>query len=492
MTRVRLQRLSALVFILLLVVPAGLRAQQHFPPTEQLELMLRYWVQDGETPGIALAVLEPDGTTRVATYGAGPTGGPVTPETRFPIGEVTMTLTATLLAEMVARGEVSLDDPVAMYMPEGVKVPSLSGYQITLEHLASHRSGLPAEPPAPYDDFDLEALYAFLAEYELDWVPGRARETSVIGYGLLGHVLAGAAGQPFERLLRGRVLEPLGMTDPGYGGDVGPGLRGGTGLWSSAADLAAFLAANAGPAESALEQAARATQEVRGSFDPEGEGYGFSWRTMARLGQPLLVTHGGRTPGGSALVTFAPDSAIGTAVLAAASDFNDWAARDLLYFASPPRETVHVEPEVLQEYVGSYGSRDGLYRATPNSGEVFIRFEDDGHLTYQPRGQLRTPLFPLSDSTFYMTRAPLTVTFDRVGDNMEMTVVTDEREPESVGRTWRRWRVDTSTPRPDVAAGNALPWTAWGTGTWLLVGLVGGVAVVLILRPLWPRRAVTP
>ena len=31
--------------------------------------MLRYMVEDGETPGIALGVLEPDGTTRVVAYG---------------------------------------------------------------------------------------------------------------------------------------------------------------------------------------------------------------------------------------------------------------------------------------------------------------------------------------------------------------------------------------------------------------------------------------
>ena len=475
-------------FLLATALPAPVAAQQHFPPTDQLELMLRYMVEDGETPGIALAVLEPDGTARVAAYGVGPAGGPVTPETPFSIGEVTMTFTATLLADMVARGEVSLDDRVAMYLPEGVEVPSLGGYQITLEHLATHRSGLPAEPPSPYRDFGIEALYAVLAGYELDWVPGRSAETSVVGYGLLGHALARAAGMPFHRLLRERVLAPLGMSDTGYGSDVGRGLQGGTGLRSSAADMAAFLAANAGPAETALERAARAAHEVRTGRSPDGEGYGFSWRTAARRGQPLRVSHGGRTPGSTALVTFAPGPAIGTVVLAASGDFNDWAARDLLYFASSAREPVEVDPDVLRDYVGAYGSRDGLYRATPNSGSIFIRLEDDGHLTYQPRGRLRTPLFALSDSAFYMVRAPLTVTFDRVGGDMEMTVFTDEREPESAG-TWRRWRVDTSTPPPEVAAGNAAPWTAWGTVPWLLVGLAGGVALALILRPLRGGRS---
>lgn len=464
-------------------------AQQHFPATGDLELMLRYMVEDGEAPGIALGVLEPDGTLRVATRGVAPDGTPVTPGTPFPIGEVTMTFTATLLADMVARGEVSLDDRVADYMPEGVAVPSLSGYEMTLGHLATHYSGLPAEPPAPYDDFSLEDLYAFLEGYELDWVPGRSREISTLGYGLLGHALARAAETPLPRLLRERILEPLGMTGTSYDPGVGPALQGGTGLRSSARDMAAYLAVHAGPAGTALAQAARMTHEVRTSYDPDGEGYGFSWRTSAHGRQPLLVTHGGRTANSSALITFIPSTGIGTVVLAASPDFNDWAARDLLFFASPPRAPVDVDPGVLRRYVGSYGSPGGRYRATPNAGVLFVRLEDDGHLTYQPSGRIRTPLFPLSDSVFYMLRAPLTVTFGRVGDDMEMTVTADDREPESVGQTWTSWRVDTETPGPEITAGNAAPWTAWGAGTWLLLGLGGAVALAMILRPLWPRRA---
>ncbi|MDX1674217.1 MAG: serine hydrolase domain-containing protein [Longimicrobiales bacterium] len=462
-------------------------AQQHFPATADLELMLRYMVEDGEAPGVALAVVDSDGTTRVAVYGAGPDGEPVTPETPFPIGEVTMTFTATLLADMAARGEVSLDDRVAEYMPDGVTVPSLSGYEITLRHLATHRSGLPAEPPVPYADFTLEDLYRFLGSYELDWVPGRSREISTVGYGLLGHALSRAAGTPLADLIRDRVLEPLGMAGAGFDPAIGPALRGGTGLLASATDMAAFVAANAGAADAALEGILGTTHEVRSGYDPEGEGYGFSWRTIARRGEPNRVTHGGRTPRSSVLVTFVPTTGIGTVVLASSPEFNDWAARDLLYFAAPSRPTVDVEPAVLRRYVGAYGSQGGRYRASPNSGSLYIRLDGD-HLTYQPRGRIRTPLFALSDTSFYMLRAPLTVTFDEVGGVMEMAVVGDSRDPGWAGRTWRTWRVDTRTPRPDVAAENAPPWTAWGTGRWLILGLAGVVALGLLTRPLWSRR----
>ena len=43
---------------------------QHFPPDEDLKTMLRYLVEDGETPGIVLGILEADGTTRILWHGS--------------------------------------------------------------------------------------------------------------------------------------------------------------------------------------------------------------------------------------------------------------------------------------------------------------------------------------------------------------------------------------------------------------------------------------
>ena len=493
-----------------LLAPAGTRAQ-HFPADAEMETMLRYIVEDGEAPGVAMAVLEVDGTTRVVAYGRGDADKTMGPGSVFELGEVTMTFTAALLADMVGRGEVALDDPVAVYMPEGVTVPSMSGYEITLEHLARHRSGLPAEPPGAHDRFTVEDLYAFLGRYEPDWVPGRHQEFSVLGYGLLGHALARAAGMPFAELLQERILIPLGMERTGYGlgGEIEewmvPGhegddvvdytvpteaLQGGTGLRSSAEDMAAYLAANAGPAQTPFEETLRLPHEVRTPYDPEGEGYGWSWRTYTVARQPLLVTHGGATAGFTALISFQPDRGIGTVVLANAGGFDDWTARDLLYASAPgDAGEATVDPGVLEPYTGAYGSRGGRYRASPRRGRIFIRLEDEGYLTYQPAENVRTRLYARSDSSLYMLRAPLSIRFDRVGDDMQMVVRTDDRdEPRDRGRTWTYWKLDDEVPPPRVVAGNAPVGTTWGASTWTLLGLLGGAALTLILGPLWRGR----
>src|SRR5207247_8159616 len=61
----------------------------------------------------------------------------------FEIGSITKGLTACVLADMVSRREVRLDDPVAKYLPSLAHVPSRNGLQIILLDLAT----LTAEPP---------------------------------------------------------------------------------------------------------------------------------------------------------------------------------------------------------------------------------------------------------------------------------------------------------------------------------------------------------
>jgi len=56
------------------------------------------------------------------TLGNG-TNATVNGDTVFELGSVTKTFTALLLLDMVERGEMKLDDPVAMYLPKRVTVP---------------------------------------------------------------------------------------------------------------------------------------------------------------------------------------------------------------------------------------------------------------------------------------------------------------------------------------------------------------------------------
>ena len=67
----------------------------------------------------------------------------VNQNTFFNIGSITKTFTTLLLADMVKRGIVNLNDPIEKYLPASVKVPEFNGQKITLADLATHTSGLP-------------------------------------------------------------------------------------------------------------------------------------------------------------------------------------------------------------------------------------------------------------------------------------------------------------------------------------------------------------
>jgi D-alanyl-D-alanine-carboxypeptidase/D-alanyl-D-alanine-endopeptidase len=195
------------------------------------------------------------------------------PSSIFEIGSVTKTFTATLLADLAREGVVAFDDPVQRHLPDGVRLP-VRGREITLEELASHRSGLPRLPkglllPAltrdrrdPYAKLDDARLAEAVSATRPRREPGRKIAYSNYAMGLLGHVLALRAGTSYEGLVRSRICEPLGLRDTwieiperergrlatGHtwrGRPTSPwhlaALAGAGGLRSTAADVLAFL-----------------------------------------------------------------------------------------------------------------------------------------------------------------------------------------------------------------------------------------------------------
>ena len=353
---------------------APARSGAFFPPDEEVREFVRPYVGNGQAKGIVVGLLEPDGTRRVLTFGEPGEGArPLGASSVFEIGSITKSFTGAVLADMVRRGEVKLDDPVAKYLPAGVRVPTHNGRQITLVDLATHMSGLPRfptgyEPPDPgnpYAQYAAEHLYAFLSSYELELEPGAKFEYSNLGMGLLGHALARAAGaESFKTLVAERVLRPLGMSMTGYGreGELSPWmtrghdkegkvaspfdidvLAGGGGLNSNVNDLMTYLEASIGEPTSPLEHAMRDAH--RGHHTPRpGMEVGLGWMSAKRGALNLVGSRGG-SAGYSTFIAFDPDTRAGVVVLANSSGFEyaDKIGRDLLN--PDQRPLIAVEPK---------------------------------------------------------------------------------------------------------------------------------------------------
>ena len=257
-----------------------------------------------------MGVIEPAGR-RVVAYGNLAKGDPRTldGDTIFEIGSISKVFTSLLLADMVNRKEVALDDPAAKYLAENVRMPERGGKSITLLNLSTHTSGLPRlpsnlepkDPRNPYAGYCVDDLHQFLSAYRLPRDPGSEVEYSNLGAGLLGHLLAYRAGTDYETLIRTRITEPLSMPDTGItltspmkermatGHDQTlapvanwdfPTLAGAGALRSTANDMLTFIEAFLGYRESPLAPAMKAMLEVRRPVGQTKFEIGLGWNVL--------------------------------------------------------------------------------------------------------------------------------------------------------------------------------------------------------------------
>ena len=170
--------------------------------------------------GIVVGIVDENGSS-IISYGKldNGTDQEVNGDTVFGLHSTTGTFTRLLLQDMIERGEMKLDDPVAKYLPKSVTMPTHNGKEITLRHLAKETSGLPnfadkLDPKRgdnPYADFTVEKMDAFVSGYQLTCDPGMKHFHGGVDMGLLGQAMALKAGTDFESLMVDRICRPLKM-----------------------------------------------------------------------------------------------------------------------------------------------------------------------------------------------------------------------------------------------------------------------------------------
>lgn len=123
---------------------------------------------------------------------------------------------AIAIAQLVDRGKVGVDHPVADFIPEF----GADGKEtVTLRHILTHTSGLRfVDTGWPNTAWSEIIERVCRARLEANWIPGqRARYESTHTWFLLGEVVRRVDGRPFESYVRDEIFAPLGMRDSWVG-----------------------------------------------------------------------------------------------------------------------------------------------------------------------------------------------------------------------------------------------------------------------------------
>jgi CubicO group peptidase (beta-lactamase class C family) len=406
--------------VLLLAAPPP-QAIDLIPPDVRENVAQR--VEQGECVGLVVGVVEPQGTTTLCRGRmAADAERLVGEDTLFEIGSITKVFTAILLADMAERGLVGLDDPVGKLLPPKSVMPTRDGKQITLRHLATHRSGLPRMPENftqtdegnPYADYGEDDALQFLATYELPREIGSQYEYSNFGAGLLGLALSRRAGMSYAALVHERISAPLGLDDTCIElsaeqrsrlarGHVGTApvknwdfdaLAGAGALRSTARDMLRFLRANLQLDETSLAPALQATHRERFETGQPETFVGLGWH-MRTKNERTIIWHNGGTGGYRSFCGFDPARKRGVVVLCNSTAEIDDIGFHLLepaFELKPVRPVVTVPVSTLDRYVGYYELQPGL---------VFHITREEAQLFAQLTGQAKFPVYPESETEFF-------------------------------------------------------------------------------------------
>ncbi|MFV8341884.1 serine hydrolase [Flavobacterium sp. XS2P39] len=189
--------------------------------TDQIDKLMNLYSEYGQFNG---SVLVADAGTVIYKKGFGMANMewniPNQSDTKHRLGSVTKQFTAVLIVQLAEQGKLTLDAPIATYLPN---YPKASGDKITIHHLLTHASGIPNytsfanfEKDLSINTYSPEAFLKVFADSPLEFTPGEKFAYSNSGYFLLGYILEKVSGKSYEQCLHDNILTPLKMSNTGY------------------------------------------------------------------------------------------------------------------------------------------------------------------------------------------------------------------------------------------------------------------------------------
>ncbi|GAA3134954.1 serine hydrolase [Streptosporangium carneum] len=175
--------------------------------------------------GVEARVIDADGRQLAATSGVADTRTrrPVPPNGYTRIASTTKTFVATVVLQLVAEGELSLDDTVEKHLPGLLQGNGNDGSKISIRNLLQHTSGI-SEEGYPnfasvedflkhrYEPYTDEQIVAKAVRHKPYFAPGTEWRYSNTGYVLLSMIVKKVTGNPWHEEVDTRISKPLGLS----------------------------------------------------------------------------------------------------------------------------------------------------------------------------------------------------------------------------------------------------------------------------------------
>jgi len=259
----------------------------------------------------------------------------------FEVGSITKVFTSTVLAEMVLRNKVELDDNIFEHLQlnneNEIKLLSLSNHTSGLPRLPSNLDLSKANPKNPYKNYGSKQLIEYLQEHlSLQTKNIQEYQYSNLGAGLLGFTLSKVNESTFEDLLNKEVFTKYNMThsttDKRKTKNLVKGLdrdgkitenwdmasmSGAGAVLSNVGDLSKFVLAHFENNNKALEMTRRRTFHINEKMD-----IGMGWHLRKSQNNAEWAWHNGGTGGYTSSITFNPLTKNGIIILSNVSAFH--------------------------------------------------------------------------------------------------------------------------------------------------------------------------
>lgn len=186
--------------------------------------------QKFDVPAMAAAIVTTNGIESIGAVGVRKRGTEiaVTLDDKWHLGSDTKAMTSTLIARLVERGQLKWETSLADVFPDLAPKMDVGFQKVTLLHLLSHRSGLPANLNlVTFRGDDVRSLRLRALREQLatkpQSPPGSKYDYSNLGYIIAGAVVERVTSNTWEHAMSNELFAPLQMASAGFGGLGTPG-----------------------------------------------------------------------------------------------------------------------------------------------------------------------------------------------------------------------------------------------------------------------------